>query len=404
MQYELSVGFGRSDITPRIGSNLYGYYPHPTADTVSDPLTVSAVACKSGDLTVILISATVCLFDNGLSDEIRKETAAAAGIRSDYVILAATHTHSGPCTAALAEHGEIDKIYCREILIPKTISAVQQAMCSIEPALIGVSSVFSEVGINRRQLGIDGSVILGQNPWGLFDPEMTVIAFRSPQGKPIANIIHYGAHNTAAGFINMITRDWSGFMCDVLECESGAPTIYFNGSEGDVGPRLTNGKTVGTMDKAVSRGGDINYARQLGSIAAADACKAYKQICEYRKEEISASYGNISLPCSDGDPLTFPQTLVKIGPLLFVPFPFELFSEISLRLRNAVNLPYVLAVGCANGCYSYLPSQDQLCRGGYEVHMFRTANSFKLTDDTDTNIIRENIRLAECLVKNNIKD
>lgn len=104
----------------------------------------------------------------------------------------------------------------------------------------------------------DGVVDFGQNPWGQQDKRMTVIAFQTPDGAPIANVVHYGAHCTAAGTNTEITRDWAGVMIDRLEAESGAPTLFLNGAAGDVGPRLTNGKTKATS----------NYVMELGSVAA----------------------------------------------------------------------------------------------------------------------------------------
>ncbi|MBR6794772.1 MAG: hypothetical protein IKM52_01530 [Clostridia bacterium] len=43
------------------------------------------------------------------------------------------------------------------------------------------------------------TIVFGQNPWGVFNPCMTVISFRTEEGKPYANLVHYGVHLTAAG-------------------------------------------------------------------------------------------------------------------------------------------------------------------------------------------------------------
>jgi hypothetical protein len=67
---------------------------------------------------------------------------------------------------------------------------------------------------------------------------------------------------------------------------------------------------------------------------------------------------------------TFGQTLVALGDVLFIPFPYEMFSEIALRLRAYAPYRYVLGLSNANGYEAYLPTEDQLCRGGYEVSCF----------------------------------
>ena len=85
----------------------------------------------------------------------------------------------------------------------------------MEPALLGMTETESRVGVNRRQIRRNGAVDFGQNPWGPFDPTMTVIAVKSARdGRGILNLIHYGCHGTAAGCNREISRDWPGMMTD----------------------------------------------------------------------------------------------------------------------------------------------------------------------------------------------
>ena len=90
---------------------------------------------------------------------------------------------------------------------------------------------------------------------------------------------------------------------------------------------------------------------------------------------------------------TYRQTLLRLGDVLFVPFPYEMFSEITLRLRAYAPYRYVLGLSNANGYEAYLPTEDQLCRGGYEVACFLYSGAFTLTDNADQIIIDENLKL-----------
>lgn len=425
MSGQLQAGIGRRDITPAVGGNLFGYRPDVFSKSVNDGLTVTAAAFCQGATKAMLISATLGLFNTALSDKIRALVAEKTGIPN--VILSATHTHSGPNTCGITGWGGVDDEYCDSVLVPQVIEAAKEAAANLKPVLLGVGAVQSRVGMNRRRHNADGSINLGQSPWGLYDPTMTVLRFTEPGGKPVINIIHYGCHCTAAGMNTEITRDWAGVMLDRLEKEAGAPAMFINGAQGDVGPRLSNGQTVG----------DISYAMELGGIAALDATLAWRNAKNVKPVNFSVASDNLKLPLKARLPyeeakkrlaemensevnivgqvrqyyrniiesydkkmkekafFTLPQTLVAVGGVVFVPFPFEIFSEISMRLREYSPFEHTLCMSCTNGSNGYLPSQDQLCRGGYEIDFFRTGRVQPFADNTDDNIINENLKLLK---------
>jgi len=421
---QLKAGIAREIITPRPGGLFMGYGSDKGSTAVHDDLTVTALAIESGQHKVVLMSATVCLIGNKLVSRIRTLCGEAAGVPASHVIIAATHTHSGPITTDT----NTDLPYCDEIFIPKCIAAAKASVEALKPATVGVAKTDSLVGINRRQLLSDDRVVLGQNPWGAYDREMTVVSFKGDDGKSFANIIHCTAHCTASGINTEVTRDWAGVMIDRLEKESGAITMFFNGMEGDVAPRMANGGSTG----------DINHAMEVGSVAALDAVRAYKDIRVYKDENMSVATGKVTLPHAPIMPLeearselakieagpkgrwtgdytniltkviefhakgetgessfVYDQTLVNIGSIVLIPIPFEASSEISLRLRTYSKYGHTLAIGCTNGSNSYLPSQDQICRGGYEVERFMWFTPRRLADNADKHLVNQNLLLME---------
>jgi neutral ceramidase len=426
------AGAGREIITPEIGTLLFGYRPDIVSESVNDNLTATAVMFSDGETRTVLISLEICEIANELSDELRKAVGDAVGVPSENIILSATHTHSGPITVEIPGWGEINRDFCDNILIPKTVGAALTAMNTLKPAKLGIGTVQSDIGVNRRQLNRDGSVSLGQNPWGMYDPTLTVLSFKCLDNAPIVNIIHYGCHGTASGCNREITRDWSGPMIDRLEEQSGCLTVFFNGAQGDIGPRLSNGQTTG----------NIKYAMGLGAKAGIDAVRAYTSIKEYRTcVPLKVITGDISMPYKPLPPLeevekalegyaecdtdklvnldrleyhhltavevylkskepskatfTFRQTIVVFGPVVIIPFPFEIFVEVALRLKEYSGYAHTLCLSNANGANAYFPSQDQLCRGGYEVREFLSGGTFCLTDDADNIIINANLNLLE---------
>jgi uncharacterized protein (UPF0128 family) len=78
-----------------------------------------------------------------------------------------------------------------------------------------------------------------------------------------------------------------------------------------------------------------------------------------------------------------------------IPVPFEVSSEISLRLRAYSKHGHTLALGCTNGSNSYLVSQDQICRGGYEVERFMSIGPRKLVNNADMHLVNQNLKLMD---------
>ncbi len=401
----LLLGTSRKIITPKVGACLYGYKPNWESVAVADDLTAIAFYFKSETARVLWVSVTVCLLNTELHNRIRQTLSEKTGVPFENIIISATHTHSGPNTAGEYGWGDVDREYCDGIYIPSIIEACCEAMLSPVEVEMGIGIGNSDIGVNRREFYENGETYLGQNPWGCYNPQMTVIAFRDKEHKPVANIVHYGMHGTCAGSNHEISRDWSGVMCDMLEKNSKALTAFVTGPEGDVGPRLSNGYTTGS--------GDISYVYQIGNKAALDAVNIYKSIKVYNKApRLAVMQSNMSIPLDKRFDREFAEEMLKqyegktvnidgrmrqyferviesyngefkeeetrevphnflvLGDLAVTTYPYELFSEIGLRIAKFSPFPYTLSVACTNGSESYFVTESEICRGGYEIKSF----------------------------------
>ena len=174
---QLCLGVARSIITPKIGSQLYGYRPDLFSTSVADDLTATALYFRQADRQALMVSVTVCEIHNDLIATLLDTIEHELGIPRNCCQLHATHTHSGPNTTGAFGWGDIDREYCDTIFIPKVLSAAREAVKDPQPVRVGTACGDSFVGINRDELKSDNKIILGQNPWGCFDPKMTVISF-----------------------------------------------------------------------------------------------------------------------------------------------------------------------------------------------------------------------------------
>ena len=421
---KLYLGAAKTDITPKIGCQLYGYRNDIFSDSIHDNLCASAYVFKQNDVLSALVSVTVCLIKTELVVEIKKIIESELGVPYNNIIIASTHTHSGPNTRGNAGWGDIDAEYCNEIFIPRIIEAVKNAANSLQEVTVGYALDDSLIGINRRELRADNTMNLGQCPWGPFDPRMTVICFKNTEEKLVACLVHYGCHCTAAGSNTEISQDWPGVMIRRMETLTGAVCAFFNGPEGDVGPRLSNGRT----------GGDITYVEEHGGFAAFEAARVFKKINDYKECELKSITNNLKLALkpredyehakeqcerhknakigcnvqtkdyyerivnsyengyTDKEFLEIEQTVIRIGNIIFVSFPYELFSEIGLRVQRETKDYIVLSLSNANGSEGYFPTEDQLCRGGYEVAMYYSVNVQQFKPHADHNLISETLK------------
>ncbi|MBE7048945.1 MAG: hypothetical protein E7393_06235 [Ruminococcaceae bacterium] len=433
---QFQVGFARRIITPEVGTRLYGYPGARVSETLHDDLYANVFAFQSNDEKCLLISLDLCTLPQERNAELRQAIAKATNIPANNMILATMHTHSGPSTSGSANSsskgwGGPNMTYINDILFPETIATAKEAIAALQPAEMGIGETTSNAGTNRRELTPEGEVILGQNPDGPFDERMRVLAFRTLEGKPIASLVHYGCHPTAAWSTPDITRDWPGYMVDRLAEESGAPVAFFNGAEGDTGPNLSNGKTTG----------DMELMKEVGIIAGEDAVRAYKTIQEYHVPKLAVKVGMLSLPYQSlptieeakagiealGNPdeiievgllhlsrfkriiehrennlpiethWNFEQTYIALDSVVFVPFPMEMFCEISMNLQKLSPFTHTLTLSNANGSIGYLPTEDQIPYGGYEIDSFNAFNLFILENCADKQIVEANNNLLHTL-------
>lgn len=426
----LCLGVARENITPEIGGQLYGYRPDIFSESVADELTVTVYYFQQGKTKALMISGTVCLISTELSHSILSLIEQKFHIPRQNCMLCATHTHSGPNTSGQSGWGDIDSEYCEERFVPAILSATEKAIKSVQPVKMGIAHGVSLVGINRRELNENNNIILGQNPWGPYNPEMTVLSFVDADEKTVANLIHYAAHGTAAGANHEITRDWSGVMIDALEKQSGGITAFFNGPEGDVGPRISNGKTVGNLD----------YVHEIGELAAKDALAIFGKISSYSDVKLSVSNQKLTIPLKNrmsfeesktmferykNETVNLPgmmrkyfeevidsynngfvdkkaveaeQVLIALGDVVFASFAYELFSEIGMRIDRAIKTKSVLSLSNTNGSEGYFITQDAICRGGYEVDMFLYGHLQQFTDDADFYLMQETVKHIQNLI------
>ena len=430
---QLHAGVARTEITPPLGVHLFGY---PDRDrfalSAADPLHSTALVVESGGKKAAIASLDLCLLDDETVTHVRSRVEERTGIPAEQVTLCCIQTHSAPNTVSATGWGDRDDEYL-SMAVPWIVESVVQADRGLKPARLLIGTTRSDVGINRRQIAEDDGVVLGQCPWGAYDPEMTVLRLEGAAG-PIGSIVHYGAHPTSRGSTPEISRDWPGVMVDRLEETSGAPAMFVNGAVGDVGPRLDAGGTVGNGQESMM---------EMGTRAANDAIRAYHAAAEIADADLDVAVDSLHLPYGPRPPLDqairereraephkaewgagmadyfywndvvesygkptvegkwIRQTITRLGPAVFVPVPGEPFAEIVLRIRQASPFPYTMVASTTNGCNGYFVTRESRPRGGYEVWVGRAYGAYLFNDNIDDVLVAENRRLLKRMYNKN---
>ena len=422
----LSAGIARQIITPPSGTLLFGYPRERRGDHVADDLNATALVLQGNSITAALVSLDLCVIDEEETLKIRTDASAQTGIAPENITIHATHTHSGPATINTWGWGNRNTEYLDSIR-PKIVQAIVDAQQALQPVEVGFGVTKTDVGINRRELDLEGNVLLGFNQWGPRDDDLTVVRFEGENGT-VAQLIHLSAHPTSRGGEPSVSRDWPGVMMDRVEKVTGAKVLFINGAFGDVAPRTNVGGVAGDGGPA---------ATEVGLRAATDALRAFRSIKDFRDVTLEVGLGNFELPYTPlptvrqakaerdkyGDsehadgrdgaewnywnavlqahqkPLqagkSISQTITRIGPLAIVPFPGEVFSEIALRIKQHSPFQHTLCAGTCNGHLGYLVTRDSRARGGYEVWVMRAFSAYLLAENLDDVLVVENVRLLE---------
>ncbi len=436
----LKAGVGRTNVTPDMGVRLGGYgIKDRPAEKVLDPLHATALVLEQVGIKVAIINLDWICIDEKDTATIRALVNEITGIKKEYISVCTTHSHSTPNTLSAWGWGDKEFDYI-EKAIPLIAKSVKLANENLQPVKVGIATTECKAGVNRR--GINEQHDTGgfiADPIGSYDPTMTVIRFEA-ENDSVCSIVHYGAHGTAMGCTRDVTRDWMGVMKDRIESQTNAPVVFINGAIGDVGPRTNVLRSYGFC----AGGGDgYTAVTEVGLRAASDALWAHYSIKEWHEslklsvtvEDITLPYAKlpdleeaqeelikIEAPALDewGEKMCeykywnavidahqreilmerkFTQTIIQLGPIVFIPFPGELFSGISLRLRAYSPFQYTLCSSVSNGSLGYLPTREARHRGGYETWVGRAYGAYQLAEDIDDHLVEQNLNLLRKVYK-----
>ena len=391
----LRVGLERAPITPPIGIQQIGYYGRDHgSESLLDDLYAMAMVFDDGETKLALVTCDLLFMHAETVARIRQEVASRTDIPASHVMIACTHTHSGPITYATEQQSERDRAYLTN-LAHVIAGAICSADAQRQAACMGVGRGQAHIGINRREQRPDGVVILGENPQGIVDPEVLVWRIDSAEGYPLLALVNYACHAVALGPGNYcLSADWPGAMRIEVGLAIGAACAFIQGACADINPL-----------KGPQR--DYGWVQRLGQRMAGAVIQAWASVDEMAdRVSLAAASTELSLPLIGDAPS--PQELVRtklglsweafaleldqrfpwaadvregdgvwrvpaevqafrLGDVGLGAVPAEPFVEVGLGVKKHSPLAATCFAGYANGCIGYLPMPAAYETGGYEV-------------------------------------
>src|SRR5262249_14418936 len=235
----LKAAVAKVDITPAPGIPMWGYSNRkgPATGTL-DPLYARVLLLEAGRTRVALVTVDLGRpFGPASLNWLRQETHKQVS----YLVVTASHTHSGPTIADEYPHGTPA---WETAALTKIAKAVSEASSRLVEARIGVGYGFTLIGHNRLRVNADGSVSwfernLTQVPTAPVDGTVSVLRVDSAAGEPLAILVNYACHPVVFGSDNLqYSANYPAAMARTVEqAFGGKPMCFFlQGAPGDINP------------------------------------------------------------------------------------------------------------------------------------------------------------------------
>jgi hypothetical protein len=407
------------NITPPIPFRMSGYFNERLSTGTKDPLHAKAVVFKQGDESAALAFCDLVGISGEVSTKARQMASEATGIPFENIVVAATHSHTGPMYfGALSKHFHDRRVaqtgkdpydpadYVTK-LIDKIVQAIVQAKASLQPVEL-TSGVVEEgrLSFNRRFIMKDGSVRwnpgqLNPNivrPAGPIDPQVGVVLIKRPGADiPEAAIVSFAMHLDTTGG-SEYSADYPRFVEDYLRKPFGPPfmLLFGSGTCGNINhidvslkskrPPEEIGQMLGeTIERAV---------RQPELWSKAEPALAVRRVIvdaplqTFSDAEVAAAGKNMDLIGTRDLPFLEQVNANKIMDMerwdggsiplevqafrlnrdtAIVSLPAEIFVEIGLAIKAASPFKNTLVIELGNESLGYIPDKKGFAEGAYEA-------------------------------------
>lgn len=384
-------------ITPETMMWMAGYASRtkPADGTTLDLFAKVMVLEDNEKQRLAIITLDLIGIPKSMRDELATSIEKQHGIKPSFLLINASHTHSGPELRSTRTDTtdeptrRADEAAAYTIKLEATLSGmVGDCIARLKPAHLRYSYARCGFAMNRRTPDAKG-LSFNNHPYpaGPVDHQVPVLQVTDADGKELALAFGYSCHNTTLG-LQQFNGDYAGYAQQAVEvAHPGAVALFVNGCSGDQNPyprgKVEMAETHGrSLASAVDAALATNLIEITGRLRAAyeEIPLAYSpvptavQLEEKQKSpnKLDASHASRlmdvlkergSLPTQ----YPYPVQVFRIGDqLTMATLGGEVVVDYSLRLKNEIKDQNLWIAGYSNDVMTYIPSHRVLKEGGYE--------------------------------------
>jgi len=427
---ELRAGLAVIDITPPIGYRMSGYFYERLSTAVMNPLHAKAIVLRQSagrpmaeNRSAALVFCDIIGLSREVTSRARKEASEKTGIPAEYILIAATHSHTGPLyfgalrkhfhDVAVAKYGSdpCEKVDYANVLSEKIAQVIAQADAATKPVRLQ-AAVAQQQGLsfNRRFHMKDGTVRFNPgvlnpdivHPAGPIDPQVPFMFFRSIDGdNAIAAMVNFALHLDTTGGTEY-AADYPYYIEQSLRETFGEDFVllFGTGTCGDINhidvtkkDRLKSdyiGQTLAETVRTRARELRTDAAPALavrGEVVNAPLQHYSPEKIVWARENIKKvgtselsfleqveAYKILDIETMPGKTLPLEVQVFRLGAdVAVVGLPGEVFVDLGLAIKHASPFPVTLVIELCQDDPSYIPTKKAFTEGSYETVNSRIA-------------------------------
>ena len=420
---ELTAGLAVTDITPPVGYRMSGYFRERLSTGTSNPLCAKAIVLRQGSESAALVFCDIIGLSLDVSSRVRRQVSKQSGIPAANILLAATHSHTGPLyfgalrkylhDLAVAKLGSdpYEKVDYSSELAAKIVKAITQADAVARPVRLK-AGVAEQKGLsfNRRFHMKNGTVRFNPgilNPdivrvAGPIDPEVGIVFFNEAgNDSAAAALVNFTLHLDTVGGTKY-AADYPFYLEQALREIYGDKFVllFGTGTCGDINhidvtkkERLKTGFIGKTLAETVNaRAGSLETVTEPALAVRSEIVQVPLQHYEQEKvawarenikkvgtrelsflEQVEA-YKILALEMRNSETIGLEVQVFRLSSdVAVVGLPGEVFVDLGLVIKRASPFATTLVIELCQDAPGYIPTNKAFAEGSYETVNSRIA-------------------------------